>query len=84
MCLLLEREEGKEEERERNIKKHVIASCVPPHWGPGLQSRHGPDWQLNWQPFGSQATTQPTEPYQPKPELKCFRIKGIFNGFRDG
>ena len=24
-----------------------------------------PDWDSNWQPFGSQAGTQPTEPHQP-------------------
>ena len=24
-----------------------------------------PDWELNWQPFGSQAGTQFTEPHQP-------------------
>ena len=23
------------------------------------------DWESNWQPFGSQAGTQSTEPYQP-------------------
>ena len=24
-----------------------------------------PDWELNWQPFGLQAGTQSSEPYQP-------------------
>ena len=26
-----------------------------------------PDWESNWQPFGSQAGTQSTEPHQPGP-----------------
>ena len=25
-----------------------------------------PDWESNWQPFGSQASTQSTEPHQPE------------------
>ena len=41
-------------------------SCVP-HWGPGPQPRLGmcPDWESNWQPFGSWARAQSTEPHQP-------------------
>ena len=31
------------------------------NWGPGLQL----DWELNQQPFGSQAGAQSTEPHQP-------------------
>ena len=41
-----------------------------PHWGPGLQPRMCPDWESNQRPFGSQAGTQSTEPYQPG--LKAF------------
>ena len=44
--LLLERGEGKEKERRRNIdlqeKYQLVASCVPPIKGLGLQPRHGP------------------------------------------
>ena len=25
-----------------------------------------PDWDLNWRPFSSQASAQPTEPHQPE------------------
>ena len=38
--------------------------CAP-YWGPGLQPRLCPDWELNGQPFGLQATTQYTELHQP-------------------
>ena len=30
-----------------------------PHQGPGPQPRHVPDWELNRQPFGSQAPLNP-------------------------
>ena len=39
-----------------------------------------PDWELNWWPFGSQASTQSTEPHQPgltvifKSPGTCFKI----------
>ena len=29
------------------------------------RDRGCPDWELNWQSFGSQAGTQPTGPHQP-------------------
>ena len=38
--LFLERGEGREKERERNIMRGRL-SCGP-HWGPGLQPRHVP------------------------------------------
>ena len=68
--LFLERGEGREKERERNIdvwEKHPsFASHTSPNWGPGLQPRLvRPDWELNQLPLGSQASAQSTEPYQP-------------------
>ena len=42
------------------------------HQGPGPQLR--PDWESNWQPFGSQASAQSTEPHQ--------RGQGAHNLFR--
>ena len=33
-----------------------------------------PDWGLNWQPFGSQASAQSTEPQQPGPFLIFWAI----------
>ena len=64
MYLFLEREEGREEEREKNI--NVVASHMPPI--EDLTHNRGmcPDWGLNHRPFGSQAHTQSTEPHQPR------------------
>ena len=60
----LERGEGREKDRERNID--VWLSLVCPDYGdlacnPGMC----PDWELNQQPFSSQAVTQSAEPHQP-------------------
>ena len=51
------RGEGMEKERERNTDwLPVVRTC-----NPGMC----PDWESNWQPFGSQASAQFTEPQQP-------------------
>ena len=54
LCIFLERREGREKERERNIyvreKHQLVASRVHPDWGP------------NWRTFALQNDTQPTEP----------------------
>ena len=42
-----------------------------------------PDWELNWQSFGSQASTQSTEPHQPGIFLKNF-FKDICIDFTEG
>ena len=34
-----------------------------------------PDWELNWALFGSQASTQSTEPHQPGLKLTIFIVK---------
>ena len=55
--LFIFRERGKEgEERERNISRFSLE-----HPNPGMC----PLWESNPQPFGSQASTQSTEPHQP-------------------
>ena len=58
----MERGEGKEKEGEKH--RCVVASHAPPAedlaHDPGLC----PDWESNWQPFGSQAGTQFTESHQ--------------------
>ena len=58
-------------------EKHqcVVACRVPP--GGDLAHNPGmcPDWKLNWQPFGSQACTQSTEPHPPGLVLS---IDGMF------
>ena len=66
--LFSERGEGREKERERNIdvqKKHqLVASHMPPNVNLACNPGMCPDWELNWEPFSSQASAQ-TEPHQP-------------------
>ena len=64
--LFLERREGKEEERERNISVWLPLVCPLLGTWPTTQAC-ALDWELNWQPFRSQAGTQSTEPHQPGP-----------------
>ena len=64
--LILERGEGKEKERERNISVWLPLACPHTHTGdlacnPGMC----PDWELNWQPFDSQVFAPSTEPCPP-------------------
>ena len=63
MYLFLER--GREGEREGEKHQCVVASHVPPNKGLAYNPGMCPDRELNQQPFGSQASTQPTEPHQP-------------------
>ena len=60
-------ERGREGERERESKgeKHrcVVARCVPPTGDLACNPVICPDWELNWRPFGSQASTQTSEPH---------------------
>ena len=72
--LFLERGEGREKETEKH--QCVVASHTPPlplgTWpaNPGMC----PDWESNWQPLGSQASsTQSTEPHQPGP-FYCYNV----------
>ena len=60
--LLLER--GKEREREGEKHPCVVASWVPPTGDLDHNPGMCPDWESNFRPFGSQAGTQSTEPYQ--------------------
>ena len=61
--LFLER--GRKGERGGETHQCVVVSCAPPTGdlacNPGMCS----DWELNQQFFGSQASTQSTEPHQP-------------------
>ena len=43
----------------------VVASRVPPTGDLAFNPGMCPDWESNWQPFGSQAGAQSTEPQQP-------------------
>ena len=58
--LLLERGEGKEKEREKNINVWLLLS--PPYWGPGPGLC--PDWESNWQHW-FRVHAQSTELHQP-------------------
>ena len=62
--LFLDTGEVREEERKRNVNVWLPLMC--PLLGtlacnPGMC----PDWELDQQPFGSQAGTQSAEPHQP-------------------
>ena len=43
----------------------MVASCAPPAGDLAHNQGMCPDWELNQQPFGSQARTQSTELHQP-------------------
>ena len=71
--LFLEREEEKEKERERNINVWLPLAHPLLALNPGMC----PDWESDWQLFGSQAGTQSTEPHQPglnHLHLKCLNV----------
>ena len=63
ICLFLEKGA-----RERVGEKHqrVVASCVPPSGDLACNPGMCLDWESNQRPFGSQASTQSTEPHQPR------------------
>ena len=52
-------------ERKREGEKHqcVVASCAPPTGDLACNPGVCPDWELKWQPYGSQAHAQSTEPH---------------------
>ena len=66
--LLLDRGEGREKKRERNIdvreKRPLVASHTPPTGDLAHNPGMCPDWDLNWWLFGSRAGAQSTEPHQ--------------------
>ena len=67
--LLLERGEGKEKERERNIDvqeiHQLVASSTPPTGDLAQNPGMCLDWELNQLSFGSQVGAQSIEPHQP-------------------
>ena len=58
-------ERGREEQREGEKHQCVVASRVPSTGDLAHNLGTCPDWESKWQPFGSQAGTQSTEPHQP-------------------
>ena len=63
------RQRGREGEREGEKHQRVVASHSPPTGDLACDPGMCPDWELNWQPSGSQAATQSTEPHQPGPDI---------------
>ena len=63
--LFLER--GREGEREGEKHQCVVASHAPPSGDLSHNPDMCPDWEWNQWPFGSLASAQSTEPYQPGP-----------------
>ena len=59
--LFLERGEGREKERRRNINVWLPLACRDLARNPGIC----PDWELKRWPLVSQVGTQSTEPHQP-------------------
>ena len=62
----LEKGEGGEKEGE---KHQCVVSHAPPTGDLAHNPGMCPDWESNQQSFGSQASTQSTEPYQPGPKF---------------
>ena len=58
-------ESGGEGEREGETHPCVVASHAPPTGDPAHNPGICPDWELNQQPFGLQASPQSTEQQQP-------------------
>ena len=57
----------------------MAASHVPPTGDLAHNPGMFPDWESNQQPFGSQASTQPTEPHQPEPIILFLKaVQSIF------
>ena len=63
--IFLERGEGREKERERNISMQeihlLVASHAPPNGDLACNPGMCPDWESNQRPFGLQDDMQPTD-----------------------
>ena len=73
--LPLDRGEGRETERERNIDGLPLLHV--PSWGPSLQPRH--DRESNLWTFGPQDDAQPTESQLSGQKRKRLHFKSIFS-----
>ena len=63
--------------RKRGKYQRVVASHAPPSGNLVCNLGMYPDWELNWQPFGLQASTQSTEPHKPGLDLKILYHKNF-------
>ena len=59
--IYLFRDRGRDGEREGEKHQCVVASHVSPPRDLALNPGTCPDWESNWQPFGSQAGAQSTD-----------------------
>ena len=50
----------------------MVASHTPPTGDLACNPGMCPDWESNWQPFGSQVSAQSTEPHQPGQKSQYF------------
>ena len=69
---------GKEGEREGEKHQCVVAPRVPPTGHLACNPGMCPDWESNQRPFGSQVSSQSTEPHQPR---QNFLLKLISQSF---
>ena len=76
LSLLLEREQGREEGRERNIdvreKHRLVASLMRPDWGLAVRLGIEPATQICALPGNRTCNLQPTEPHRPGHHLHVF------------
>ena len=64
--LFLERRAGRTKERKTStMERNKLVPLAPPTGDLDHNSDGYPDRELNWQPFGSPAGAQSTEPHQP-------------------
>ena len=77
--LFIFRERGRQGEREREKHQCVVASRAPPTGDLAHNGGMCPDQESNWWPFGSQASTQSTEPHWPGLYPMNFRRKFNFS-----
>ena len=71
--LFLPRERGRKGKREGE-KHQSAASHSPPTWDLACNPGICPYRELNWQPLGSQASTQSAELHQPELELNFYMV----------
>ena len=78
------RQRGREGEGKGEKHQCVVASCAHPTGDIACNPGMCLDWKSNHQPFGSQASTQSTEPHQPglgaaifPPSYKAFQNVSI-------
>ena len=69
------REQGREGE-----KHQLVVCCTAPTGDMARNPGMYPDWESNQQPFGSQASTQSTEPHQPEQIVAVF----LWSKFTEG